>query len=66
VAPPAAPHFVACAVTGEHVHELDDLAELVAWVAELVDPGGGDVVIADGAGRAVAVVLDNGSVVKVR
>jgi hypothetical protein len=60
------PCFTARAAGGHFVHEGGDLAELVAWVAELVYPGGGEVMITDGAGRVVCVVTDTGAVVRAR
>jgi hypothetical protein len=63
--PPASPYH-AVTVDGAHVCSGPDLAALAALAAGL--PGGtlGDLVIADAGGRVLAVVRDDGSVVKVR
>jgi hypothetical protein len=56
-------------VDGAHARSNRDLAALVvlaALVAGLLPATVGDLVIADAGGRVLAVVLDDGNVVKVR
>jgi hypothetical protein len=58
--------YVARTPDGTFVHSGADLDAPTAWVAGCVDPGNGDVVIADAAGRVVAVVRDDGEVLRIR
>jgi hypothetical protein len=57
------PLYVARVPTGEFVNESGDLGALTRWCAELLDGSPGDVVVADGAGRVLCVVLDTGLLV---
>jgi hypothetical protein len=59
-------HYTARTADGTHVHEGPDLEALAAWCRGCMDPGGGDVVIADGSGHVVAVLTDDGRLVRVR
>jgi hypothetical protein len=51
---------------GHFVHAGPDLVALADWVAGVLDPGQGDVVISDQSGRVLAVVRDDGGVIRLR
>jgi hypothetical protein len=64
--PPRGHVFKAATADGTYVHEGPDLDALAEWCRGVMDPGGGDVVVADEAGRVVAVLTDDGRLVRVR